>query len=95
MHDMIRGEVYEGPPADPSLMQRPPHVEVTMVHDVEPSNTPHGASEAHHGLQRSTAESYQLDVELRLPRPAVGVLNITGSADVWVKAPFAHPAQQV
>lgn len=76
-------------------MQHPPHVEVIAIHDVEPSQALHEGSQSHEGLQRSTPGSYQLDVELQLPRPAVGVLNITGSADIWVKVPFADPSQQV
>ncbi|KAL0027903.1 hypothetical protein WJX79_001663 [Trebouxia sp. C0005] len=63
MHDMIRGKVFEAPPADKELFPTPPTV---------------------HLLSRdSSGGTDRLHLELRLPRPGVGVVNVTGPLHAW------------
>ena len=67
MHDMIRGQVFEGPPADRGLFPTPPTVHLLS------RDTSGGTAE---GTDR-------LHLELRLPRPGVGVVNVTGPLHAW------------
>ena len=46
-------------------------------------------------MNSSSTISYKLDLVLRLPKPAVGVLNVTGKIHSWVTGPFPELPQQV
>lgn len=86
MHDMIRGRTYRAPLAAPSLSQHPPQMHLIASKLVESSDG------YNHG---SNSASVQLDLELRLPRPAVGVLNVTGPVQAWRQGSFQAPEKQV
>ena len=88
MHDMIRGRIFVAPPADPSLSQDPPQMHLVAAKLI---TSPHGSS----SKNMSSPSSIQLDLELRLPRPAVGVLNVTGSVQSWLQGAFPDPIGQV
>lgn len=67
MHDMIRGKVFEGPPADKELFPTPPTVHLL-------SRDSSGGTAG--GTDR-------LQLELKLPRPGVGVVHVTGPLHAW------------
>lgn len=67
MHDMIRGRVFEAPPADRGLFPTPPTVHLL-------------SRDSSGGTARGTD---RLHLELRLPRPGVGVVNVTGPLHAW------------
>ena len=86
MHDMLRGRVFEAPPADPSLSSHPPQMHLKAAKPITPEP----------GLRpSSSAACVQLDLELRLSQPAVGVLNVTGHIQAWVQGAFPDPEPQV
>ena len=68
MHDMIRGKVFGAPPADPKLFPTLPTVRL-LTKDAPGACTAGGTDRLH--------------LELRLPRPGVGVLNVTGPLQGW------------
>ena len=78
MHDMIRGRVFEAPLPDPHLFATPPTMNLI-------SRTPQGRGVLGRsaGEPCTAGETERLDLELRLPQPGVGVLNVTGSLQGW------------
>ena len=67
MHDMIRGKVFEGPPADKELFPTPPTVH--LLSRDSSGGTAGGTDRLH--------------LELKLPRPGVGVVHVTGPLHAW------------
>ncbi|KAL3158059.1 hypothetical protein ABBQ32_011669 [Trebouxia sp. C0010 RCD-2024] len=78
MHDMIRGKVFQAPPPDPNLFAFPPTLSLI-------SRTPHGRVPTGRGKggRCISGETERLDLQLTLPQPGVGVLNVTGNIQGW------------
>lgn len=78
MHDMIRGKVFHAPSPDAGLFASTP--DVLLI-----SRTPlgRGPLERVAGGRCRAGETERLDLELKLPQPGVGVLNVTGDIQGW------------
>ena len=78
MHDMIRGKVFRAPPPDANLFASTPAVHLI-------SRTPLGGKPLGRaaGGRCRAHETERLDLELKLPQPGVGVLNVTGNIQGW------------
>lgn len=78
MHDMIRGKVFPAPRPDPNLFAFPPTLSLV-------SRNPHGRvpTGQGEGARCKPGEIERLDLQLKLPQPGVGVLNVTGNIQGW------------
>ena len=68
MHDMIRGLLVEAPPTDLGLFPAPPSIH--LISRDGPETCTAGGTD-------------RLRLGLKLPRPGVGVLNVTGPLQAW------------
>lgn len=78
MHDMIRGKVFEAPLPDPHLFATPPTMHL-ISRTIQGWRVSGGAA----GGLCTAGETERLNLEMRLPQPGVGVLNVTGSIQDW------------
>ena len=78
MHDMIRGKVFQAPPPDTDLFAFAPTIHLV-------SRTPLGKGPLGQvaGGQCRAGQMERLDLEMKLPQPGVGVLNVTGNIQGW------------
>lgn len=78
MHDMIRGKVFHAPPPNADLFSSMPAVHLI-------SRTPLGRGPLGRaaGGRCRAGETERLDLELNLPQPGVGVLNVIGNIQGW------------
>lgn len=78
MHDMLRGKVFHAPPPDTGLFAFSPTIHLV-------SRTPLGKGPLGQvaGARCRAGETERLDLEMKLPQPGVGVLNVTGNIQGW------------
>ena len=68
MSDMIRGKVFDAPPPDRRIFPASPYIQL-ISRDSTQSCLP--------------GRTDRLHLELKLPRPGVGVVNVTGPLQAW------------
>lgn len=92
MHDMIRGKVFQAPPPDPNLFAFPPTI--SLISRTPLGRAPTGQGGAEGGCRSGEIE--RLDLQLKLPQPGVGVLNVTGDIQGWsFSEPMPKPCVKV